>query len=69
MQEKKEKDTVTVYVTAFFETRGIYEDEVVLVKRDTYRSKKFRFTYYTSGDFHYSLEEAEQFIKLKFGFQ
>ena len=57
----------TVFVAKNFETAGIYQDEIIQIGENRYRSIKFRHTYYTPGDFNYSLEEAEQYISQKYG--
>jgi len=56
-----------VFVAKNFKTAGIYQDEIVQVGENRYRSIKFRHTYYTPADFNYSLEEAEQYISQKYG--
>ena len=60
-------DSFTVFVAKNFETAGIYQDEIVKIGDDRFKSIKFRHTYYTMADFNYSLEEAEEYISQKYG--
>lgn len=64
---KKKIDKIQVFVSGKFATHGIYEDQIVSVGEDRFRSTKFRNTYYTSSDFHLSKEASEEFIMQKYG--
>lgn len=67
MKISRTKETITVFIAKNFETAGIYQDEIIQIGEDRFRSIKFRHTYYKPADFNYSLEEAEQFISQKYG--
>ncbi len=67
MKLQMKSKSFTVFVAKSFETLGIYQDEIIQIGEDRYRSIKFRHTYYTLADFNYSLEEAEQYISHKYG--
>jgi hypothetical protein len=55
-----------VYVSKNFELSGIYQDEVIQIDTDKYKSIKFRHTYYTSADFNFSLKDTEKFVRQKY---
>lgn len=57
----KEKPLI-VFVSKDFKTAGIYQDMVIKVAEDKFKSIKFRHTYYNQGDFNFTLEEAEQYV-------
>lgn len=57
----------TVFVAKNFKIAGIYQDEIIKIGEDKFRSIKFRHTYYTPEDFNYSLEEAEEYVSQKYG--
>ena len=67
MKLRMKIDSFTVFVAKNFETTGIYQDEIVKIGDDRFKSIKFRHTYYTMADFNYSLEEAEEYISQKYG--
>jgi len=67
MKISRKQEALIVFVAKNFETAGIYQDEIIKVGEDRFRSIKFRHTYYTPADFNYSLEEAEKYVTQKYG--
>lgn len=66
MKMSSRNNTMIVYVSKNFELSGIYQDEVIQIDTDKYKSIKFRHTYYTSADFNFSLKDTEKFVRQKY---
>jgi hypothetical protein len=67
MRKKKKNEIFTVFVCKTFETEGIYMDEIIPIGVDKYKSIKFRYTFYSAADFFHTREEAERFVRNKYG--